>query len=155
MNVHDLQCAILDADLLPTEKLVALAIAVHHNTRRNYARIYQGTLAADCGLSSRTVRRAVQALREAKIYGVKNTGRSAIFEPAFESTCMLNTGSVDRTPVSYQTGHGCPLSDAEKHVKKRASPWDYDTEFSSRAEEENKRLNEAIAREKGRSFSTL
>ena len=128
MTARELQACILAADLTPTEKLTALAIATHWNERRQNARLYQRTLAAECGLSERTIRRALQALITAQIFETKVTGRSAIFLTGVK----LNTSSVDRTWVSYQTG--------QKRHSAQPAPWELDTTFSTKFEEEYKRL---------------
>jgi hypothetical protein len=128
MTARELQACILAAELTPTEKLTALAIATHWNERRQNARLYQRTLAAECGVSERTIRRAVHTLIEAQIFEAKVTGRSAIFLTGVK----LNTSSVDRTPMSYQTG--------QKRHSAQPAPWELDTTFSTKFEEEYKRL---------------
>ena len=130
MTAREMQAFILAADLMPTEKLAALAICTHWNERKQSARLYQRTLAAECGVSERTIRRALQALKDGQFFEQKITGRSTIFNTGIK----LNISSVDRTPMSYQIGHGCPLKDVKKQ-----RPWELDTEFSTRAEEEYKR----------------
>jgi DNA-binding transcriptional MocR family regulator len=127
--------ALLAAPLMPTEKLVGLALSYHINAKSKKWKISQARLAEECGISTRTVRRATRALEEAGYIIARHSGRKCIFERGSKS--LVN---YDRTPMSYQTGHPCPL--------KSRNPWELDTQFSTKAEEEYKRLLEEENREK-------
>lgn len=126
-----LQKAILSADLMPTEKLVGLCIAFYINPRAKKAfRHKQAKIASACGISERTVRRAIKALIDAGFIQSETCGRSCAFKSIF---------NIDRSPVSYQIGHPCPHS--------FRNPMELDTEFSTKAEEINKRLDAAFKKE--------
>lgn len=127
-SVRDLQNAILQADLMPTEKLVGLCVAFHVNKRTQTTRLRQSTIAEECGLSVRSVQRAFKALRDAGLLEMKTTGRSPIIQ--------ISTGNVEPPPVAAQIRH-----------EKRKMPWEYDTEFSTAAEEQDKRERERLRRE--------
>lgn len=127
--------AILAGSLLPTEKLVGLALAYHINSKSKKWKISQKRLAEECGISTRTVRRATRALAEAGYIIARHSGRTCFYEKPVKFPCYY-----DRTPVSYQSGHSCPLS--------KRNPWELDTVFSTKAEEEYKRLLEEENREK-------
>lgn len=131
-SVRDLQNAILQADLMPTEKLVGLCVAFHINKRTQSTRLRQDTIAEECGLSVRSVKRAFNALREAGLLEMQATGRS----PIIHVPPGNNTGNVEGPQVAPQRGH-----------EKRKMPWEYDTEFSTAAEEQDKRERERLARE--------
>jgi DNA-binding transcriptional ArsR family regulator len=126
--------AILVASLMPTEKLIGLALAYHINARTKKWKISQARIAEECGVSTRTVRRAIRALEAGGYITVKQSGRKCIFEKPLKS--LVN---YDRTPVSYQSGHGCPLNSRKS--------WELDTEYSTKCEEEYKRLPEAPRKE--------
>lgn len=125
-----LQKAILSADLMPTEKLIGLVIAYHIHRKRQLSRIRQETIAHECGVSLATVKRALMALRHAQFFDVQKTGRSSFYRSLIKKPCL-----VDSSPMSYQTAH------------QRAGKYELDTEFSTKAEEENKRLDAAFRKE--------
>lgn len=131
-SVRDLQNAILQADLMPTEKLVGLCVAFHINKRTQTTRLRQATIAEECGLSVSSVKRAFRALRDAGLLEMKATGRSPIIHVGTGN----NTGNVEGAPQR-------PLPDHEK----RKMPWEYDTELSTAAEEQDKRERERLVRE--------
>lgn len=131
-SIRDMQNAVLHADILPTEKLVGLCVAFHLNAKTKTTRLRQDTIAEECGLSVRSVKRAFRALREAGLLQMQDTGRSKIIR-----LCTGNiTGNVEGPPVSPQRGQ-------TEHKR----PWEYDLEFSSIAEEKDKRERERLARE--------
>ena len=130
-SVRDLQNAILQADLMPTEKLVGLCVAFHINKRTQTTRLRQATIAEECGLSVRSVQRAFKALRDAGLLEMKATGRSPIIHVTGN-----NTGNVEGPQEAPQRGH-----------EKRKKPWEYDTEFSTVSEEQDKRERDRLARE--------
>ena len=132
-SVRDLQNAILQADLMPTEKLVGLCVAFHINKRTQSTRLRQATIAEECGLSVRSVKRAFKALRDFGLLEMQATGRSPIIRIGTGN----NTGNVEGPQEAPQRGH-----------EKRKMPWEYDTEFSTAAEEQDKRERERLAREK-------
>jgi len=132
MGVRDLQNAILQADLTPTEKLVGLCVAFHVNRRTQMTRLRQSTMAEECGLSVRSVQRAFKALRDAGILDMKATGRSPIIYVGTGN----NTGNVEP-----------PLEAGQIRHEKRRMPWEYDTALSTEAEEKDKRERERLARE--------
>lgn len=131
-SVRDLQNAILQADLTPTEKLVGLCVAFHINRRTQATRLRQSTIAEECGLSVRSVQRAFKALRDAGLLDMQATGRSPIIHVCTGN----NTGNVEGPQEAPQRGQ-----------MKRKMPWEYDTEFSTVAEEQDKRERERLARE--------
>ena len=55
MNTLELQRLILATDLMPTEKLVGMALALHMNVKAGHIRMKQETIAKECGFSRRTV----------------------------------------------------------------------------------------------------
>lgn len=131
-SVRDLQNAILQADLMPTEKLVGLCVAFHINRKTQTTRLRQSTIAEECGLSVRSVQRAFKALREAGVLDTKCTGRS----PIIQISSGNNTGNVEP-----------PLEAGQIRHQKRKMSWEYDIEFSTVAEEQDKRERERLARE--------
>lgn len=131
-SVRDLQNAILQADLMPSEKLVGLCVAFHLNAKTKTTRLRQATIAEECGLSVRSVKRAFKALRDSGLLEMQATGRSPIIRIGTGN----NTGNVEGPQVVLQRGH-----------EKRKMPWEYDTEFSTAAEEQDKRERERLARE--------
>lgn len=88
-------------------------------------------------MSARTVRRAIAALVSSGVFVSVATGRSSVLVAGSGKS----TGRVDRPPVSYQTGHGCP------QLKRKRAPWEYDLAHSTRPEEEEKRGHESFLRE--------
>lgn len=131
-SVRDLQNAILQADLMPTEKLVGLCVAFHVNRKTQTTRLRQATIAEECGLSVRSVQRAFKALRDAGLLDMKTTGRS----PIIQITSGNNTGNVEPPQEAGQIRPG-----------KRKMPWEYDTTLSTAAEEQDKRERERLKRE--------
>ena len=125
-----LQKALLAADLMPTEKLVGLCIAYHIHGKRKFSKVRQDTIAHECGVSLATVKRALLALRHAEFIDVRKTGRSCVYQGIVKDLRLY-----DSSPMSYQTAH------------QRASRYELDTEFSTKAEEENKRQDAAFKRE--------
>ena len=131
-SVRDLQNAILQADLTPTEKLVGLCVAFHVNRKTQTTRLRQSTIAEECGLSVRSVKRAFKALRDAGLLDMQVTGRSPIIHVCTGN----NTGNVEGPQEAPQRGH-----------EKRKMPWEYDTTLSTIAEEQDKRERERLKRE--------
>ena len=131
-SVRDLQNAILQADLTPTAKLVGLCVAFHVNRKTQTTRLRQSTIAEECGLSVRSVQRAFKSLRDAGLLEMKTTGRS----PIIQISTGNNTGNVEGPQVAPQRGQ-----------MEHRNPWEYDTEFSTVAEEQDKRERERLARE--------
>lgn len=132
-NLRDLQSAIFQADLIPTEKLVGLCVAFHINRRTQTTRLRQSTIADECGLSVRSVQRAFRALREVGLFEMRITGRSLIIHVCTGN----NTSKVEPPQEAGQLRQIC-----------YQKPWDYDTELSTRVEEQDKRERERIIREK-------
>ena len=131
-SVRDLQNAILQADLMPAEKLVGLCVAFHINRKTQTTRLRQATIAEECGLSVRSVQRAFKALRDAGLLAMKTTGRS----PIIQVSTGNNTGNVEPPQEAGQIRH-----------QRRKKPWEYDTEFSTAAEEQDKRERERLKSE--------
>ena len=131
-SIRDLQNAVLQADLTPTEKLVGLCVAFHINRRTQATRLRQATVAEECGLSVRSVKRAFKALRDAGLLDMQATGRS----PIIHILPVNNTGNVEGPLVAPQMGQ-----------KRHVMPWEYDTEYSTAAEEQDKRERAQIERE--------
>ena len=121
--------SVLAASLLPTEKLVGMVIAFHVHRKGKFSRIRQETLAKECGVSIPTIKRAVAALRKERLIQVKTTGRASYFVPLLKDSTY-----VEVSPVIPQTAHQRAIG--------RQNPWDLDTVFSTRAEEQYKRLLE-------------
>ena len=106
MLTLDMQRRVLASDLAPTDKLVGLAYALHLDGRTGAARVRQQRIASECGLSPRTVRRAMRELERVGLIETQRTGRSVIVRVGGEGG---ESGRVERTPVSHQSGHPCPL----------------------------------------------
>lgn len=119
--------AILAASLMPTEKLVGMVIAFHIHKKTKFSRVRQETLAAECGVSIPTVKRAVAALRKEKLVDVQTTGRASFYRPYVKDSCY-----VEGSPMIPQGDH--------QRSRSKGKPWDLDTVFSTRAEEQYKRL---------------
>lgn len=137
MDTYSFQRWILQQELLPTEKLVGMAIALHIDRKTGKIRVRQEIIAQECGVSTRTVRRAIASLVAEGILSSQKTGRSAILVPLGKEC-----GIVDRPPVTYQIGHQCPTRRREK------AHFDLDTSLSTRVEEQNKRDEKRFLREK-------
>ena len=131
-SVRDLQNAILQADLTPTEKLVGLCVAFHVNRKTQTTRLRQSTIAEECGLSVRSAQRSFKSLRDAGLLDMKTTGRSPIIYVCTGN----NTGNVEP-----------PLEAGQIRHQRRRMPWEYDTGLSTTAEEQDKRERERLARE--------
>lgn len=136
MDTYSVQRRLLQADLMPTEKLVGLALALHLDRMTSKIRVRQEVLAQECGVSTRTVRRAIASLVSERIFSSQQTGRSTILVPLGKEC-----GIVDRPPVTYQIGHQCLT-----RRRKRAA-FDLDTSLSTRIEEQNKRDEKRFQRE--------
>ena len=136
MDTYSLQRLVLKMDLLPTEKLVGMALALHMDRKTGKIRVRQDSIAQECGVSPRTVRRAVASLVAEGIFFSQQTGRSAILVPLGEEC-----GIVDRPPVTYQIGHLCPIR------RRKKAPFDLDTSLSTRVEEQSKRDEKRFQRE--------
>ncbi len=119
--------ALVAAELLPTEKLVGMIVAYHIHPKQRCWRIGQAALARECGISVPTVKRAITALVRGGYIEVKRTGRTAKYYASLK--CHIK---VDSSPMSYQKDHPRSISNG--------NPWDLDTEYSTRAEEQYKRL---------------
>lgn len=117
---------------MPTEKLVGLCVAFHINRRTQATRLRQATIAEECGLSVRSVKRAFKSLRDAGLLDMQATGRSPIIRIGTGN----NTGNVEGPDEAPQRGH-----------EKRKMPWEYDTALSTTAEEQDKRERERLKRE--------
>lgn len=136
MDTYSFQRWILQQELLPTEKLVGMALALHIDRKTGKIRVRQEIIAQECGVSTRTVRRAVSSLVAERIFSSQQTGRSAILVPLGKEC-----GIVDRPPVTYLTGHQRPTGRREK------AHFDLDTSLSTRVEEQNKRDEKRFLRE--------
>ena len=136
MNTLELQRRILATDLMPTEKLVGMALALHMNVKAGHIRIRQETIAKECGFSRRTVVRAVLALVAAGVFESRRTGRTAILIPAESSAGagVKSSVNVEVTPVSHQKCHPC-----HNRAQKESDLWDCPP-TSTPAEELYKRL---------------
>lgn len=126
-----LQKALIAAELMPTEKLVGLVVAYHIHPKNLCWRIGQAAIARECGVSIPTVKRAVAALVKGGYLEVKRTGRTARY---YRSPNVKSHIKVEVSPVSYQKAH--------RRAIRQQKPWELDTAFSTRAEEEYKRLLE-------------
>ena len=135
MDTLKIQRLILATDLMPTEKLVGMALALHMNVKAGHIRMKQETIAKECGFSRRTVVRAVLALVTAGVFESRRTGRTAILVPAESSAgaSVKDSVSVAVTPVSHQRCHPCHI-----RSKKEISQWECPP-TSSPAEEMHKR----------------
>ncbi len=125
-----LQRLILAAALTPTERLVGLVLALSLDARSGRARISQAKLAELCGVTVRTVRRAVAILVASGLFVSQRTGRSSVLRAASPPEGGKRGGIVERTPVSALIGHQCPIG---------PHPWGLDTTYSTLAEERCKR----------------
>ena len=103
MDTYALQRLILQSELLPTEKLVGMIMALHVDSRTGKIRLSRAFIARTAGVSESTVKRAVKGLVDAGIFAVKKTGRSNIFSIA--SCSGKNSGRVDGSPMTRQKGH--------------------------------------------------
>lgn len=146
MDTLTLQKTILAHPLMPAEKLVGMALAYHINRKTGKVRVGQRTIAEETGYSQRTVKRAVKALVEAGIFEIVHTGRASILVPIEQDGEGGSSGNicgiVEGPSVSHQMGHGWHIG------PKKMSPFEYDTTYSTLAEEKIKRENEAWRRER-------
>lgn len=137
MDTYTVQRRLLQADLMPTEKLVGMALALHLDRKTGKIRVRQEALAQECGVSTRTVRRSIASLVAEGIFSSQQTGRSAILVPLGKEC-----GIVDRPRVAYQIGHQCPTR------RRKRGAFDLDTSLSTRVEEQNKRDEKRFLGEK-------
>ena len=137
MDTYSVQRAILQTELQPTDKLVGMVLALHMDRKTGKIRVRQKTIAEECGVSDRTVRKAIANLVDAAVFTSQRTGRAAILIPLWKES-----GRVERKPASDQTGTQVPL-------------WVLDTTLSTRLEEEEKRGHARFLREKARKSSKL
>ena len=135
MDTLKLQRLILATDLMPTERLVGMALALHMNVKAGHIRMKQETIAKECGFSRRTVVRAVLALVAAGVFESRRTGRTAILVPAESSAgaSVKSSVNVEVTPVSHQKCHPCHIR-SKKEISQCECP-----PTSSPAEEMHKR----------------
>lgn len=108
MNTLELQRLILATDLMPTEKLVGMTLALHLSVSSMTIRIRQQTLARECGLSARSIRRAISGLVAVGLFESRVTGRASILVPVESVSTVKNSGIVERPPVTHLIGHQCP-----------------------------------------------
>ena len=141
MTARDIQQAILSSDLLPSEKLVGLIIAFHINHTTGSTRLLRQTIVDESGLSLPSVKRACKSLVKMRFLSKKSTGRSSVFLIPSPGN---NTGTVEGSPVDRQKVHD------EPHLK--PSIFDLDTEFSTPAEERNKRDEAAFLKDQSGNF---
>lgn len=113
-----------------------MALALHIDRKTGKIRARQEIIAQECGVSTRTVRRAIASLVAEGILSSQQTGRSAVLVPLGKEC-----GIVDRPRVAYQIGHQCPTRRREK------AHFDLDTSLSTRVEEQNKRDEKRFQRE--------
>lgn len=139
MDTLSIQRLLLQLDLMPTEKLVGMTLAIHFNKRAKNIRVRQEIIAAECGLSLATVKRAIKALVAANVFESKRTGRAAILVPVEPRASGKNSGIVERSPTSHLVAHSRAIG------KKKGMPWDYDLPLSSKPEEEGKRIDAMLA----------
>ena len=104
MDTYALQRQLLQAELLPTEKLVGMVLALHMDKRTGKIRVRQETVAQECGVSARTVRRAVAALVSSGVFVSVAPGRSSVLV-AGSATGVLS----DRSRVSAIEAEKGPL----------------------------------------------
>ena len=137
MDTYSVQRAILQTELTPTDKLVGMALALHMDRKTGKIRVRQKTIAEECGVSDRTVRKAIANLVDDAVFTSQRTGRAALLTPLWKES-----GRVERKPTSDQTGKQLP-------------PWVLDTTLSTRPEEEEKRGHARFLMEKARKNSKL
>ena len=104
MNTLELQRLILATDLMPTEKLVGMALALHLSVSSMTIRIRQQTLARECGLSARSIRRAISGLVAVGLFESRVTGRASILVPVESVSAVKNSGIVERPRRSWWVG---------------------------------------------------
>ncbi len=123
--------------LLPPEKLVGMVLAHHIDKETGSIKVRQVKIAEETGYSVRSVKRAIQGLIEVGVFESKKTRGAAILHPKhFDAG---KEGGMDRPPVAPVKGH-------RWHIKlaRRAAPWVHDTELSTQAEEEGKRIDKQL-----------
>lgn len=143
MDTLTLQRLILLAKLEPLEKLVGMVLALHLNKRAQAIRVRQKTLAAECGCSVSSVKRAIKGLVERGVFTSKRTGRAAVLVPKEPQAGGINSGIVESSPVTHLIAHPWSISKPER------MPWEYDTTYSSLVEEKDKRDQRRFEAESG------
>jgi hypothetical protein len=140
MDTYTLQRLILSLDLLPAEKLVGMALALHLDRATSSIRIKQEKIATESGFSVRSVKRATKGLIDAGVFTSKKTRGASVLIPTEPQAHGKNSG-MDVPRVAPQRGH------RRHHKTPEQMPWDYDTASSSRCEEELKRpLYQGVSR---------
>jgi hypothetical protein len=71
--------AIADINMPPSHKLVSMMMALHFHRPSQSVRVRRSTICDETGLSLRTVKTALQALRVNKIFEGQRTGRASIY----------------------------------------------------------------------------
>lgn len=142
MDTLSLQRLLLQMDLMPTEKLIGMVLALHLNKKTGKIRVRQETVAQECGVSVSTARRAIKNLVSAGAFESKRTGRATILAPTTPQASGKNSGIVERSPVNSLIVHPRPIK------RRKNMPWDYDTTHSTMAEEKGKREEAQLAPER-------
>jgi hypothetical protein len=95
-------------DLLPTDKLVLLALAQHGDTAGRNAYPAQSTLAGYCNVTARTVRRSLRNLIAKGIITPSGKGRIGTIRYTINLEISTATPKRTRTPASGPLGHPRP-----------------------------------------------
>ena len=136
MDTYSLQRAILQTDLPPTVKLIGMTLALHIDRNTGKVRLRRETVAELCGVSVATVKRAFTSLVEAGLFTRKITGRSVVMS----ASAGNNTGRVDGSPMTRQTGHRCTIQKVHTEPSRSTKcPFHKDYDLSTKGEEEYKR----------------
>lgn len=107
MRNYDIQRALWDADLSPSDKFVGLCLVWHRNRTSGECRPSYATLSRLTGYSRRTVAGAVQRLESSGILRTRKTGRAMRFD--FRPTGSRHGLGAD---TAHQTCSICTSDDS-------------------------------------------
>ena len=71
--------AIAVIEMTPSQKLVGMILALHFHRPTQSVRVRRSTICEETGLSLRTVKTALQALRNERIFEGARTGRASVY----------------------------------------------------------------------------
>lgn len=133
MDTYSIQRRIVKSALSSNARLVGPVLAMHHNRVTNSTRVKWDTLLEETGISRASIARALAELVDGGFYQAKRTGRATIYVPLMPpQEPGKDSGIVDVRCVRHQKSQG-ETSGTTK------SPFDRDSPYSTRSEEEYKR----------------
>ena len=79
MDSYTIMRAIADIEMPPSQKLVSMMLALHFHRPTQSIRVRRSTICDETGLSLRTVKSALQGIRQKLLFTTVRTGRASVF----------------------------------------------------------------------------